>query len=126
MEGGTGPIFGRQLWEDQGGPRESRKNEFPFWEFCTQKIAENESEVQGLRGNVELNLTGLGQAHSHFVNEAEKQFREVHGRIARWEEREKILLDQVGTLHRELGEVREAVQENAREGESSAEMSWLK
>ena len=65
---------------------------------------------------MEHNLTGLGQAHSNFVNEAEKQFREVYGRIARLEEKERIILDQVGTLHRELGEVRGAVQENAREG----------
>ena len=43
-----------------------------FWEFCTQRIAQNASEVQGLRGNMELNLTGLGQAHSNFVNEVEK------------------------------------------------------
>ena len=87
-----------------------------FWEFCTQKLAQTSGEVHGLKNTLELNLKGLGQAHSHFVSEAEKRFTEVYGWMAKREEREKTLWDQVGTLHRELGEVREAVHENAREG----------
>ena len=69
-----------------------------------------------MKNTLELNLKGLGQAHSHFVSEAEKRFTEVYGWTAKREEREKTLWDQVSTLHRELGEIREAVHENAREG----------